>query len=299
MFIDDPTGALSASAAANIQAAQQDAVFDVKVTISTTDTRGALDAKVSGMVTSANTLAIGVDPIHHFTFTHFGIGTGIPRDRYQDVARAGNGEFKQGHWEAGINAIVANATAARHVSNATTTIVVPTQQTTVEHPFPVLPLVGAGLALTLGFFLLWRWNRRKTAEVTATLGDFRDEANQLRSRNIEEQAWHDKMKQKRAGAGAAGPTRTAIRRSRRARAANPGATPVIVQGNIGNDLLTGMLIGEAISRPSPAPSYSPPSHSSSSSDSSSSSWSSSDYSGGSGGGDFGGGFDGGGSGGSF
>jgi uncharacterized membrane protein YgcG len=342
MFIDDPSGALSPQAKAQIQNATS--AFDVKIVISATDTRATLDAKVSEMVNSANTLAIGVDPVHHFTFTHFGVGTGIPRERYQDVARSGNGEFKQGHWGEGINAIVASAAASRQASAATTTIVMPTQQMTVEHPFPVMPMVGAAIALALGFFLLWRWSRRKTAEVAATLDDFRGEAAQMRSRNIEEQGWHDKMKQNQTAATttpdlrnsatpsaapslasaprgyasippAAAPVHVHRPRYHSPVVAAPPAPSVYIQQSGGNDLLTGVLIGEALNRPverervierhytppparhdTPAPSHS------SSSDSSSSSWGDSIgslFDSGSSGGDFGGGFDGGGGGGDF
>jgi len=291
MFIDDQAGVVNG-------VSDTSTVFDVKVVVAATDSRAALDAKVASMVNSANTLAIGVDPVHHYTFTHFGVGAGVPRDQYQEIARAGNGEFKQGHWGAGINAIIANATAARHEARSTnTTIVVPTQVTTVEHPIPVLPFVIGGAVLLLGFFLLWRWNKRRSAEVAKTLNDFQSEAQQMRSRNIEEQGWHDKFGEK-------------VRRSKAARPAAPSQQPqVIVTGSNNDGMLTGLIIGESLAsrRDPPARDYAPApaSHSESawqgSSGSSSSSWdsgsSSSDS--GSGGGDFGGGFDGGGGGGDF
>lgn len=337
MYIDDPSGVLG-SKAAELQSLASP--FDLKIAIVSTDSRAALDARVASMVTSSNTLAIGIDPTHHYTFTHFGVGTGVPRDRYQDIARSGNGEFKAGRWGDGVLAIASNAAAAKKESqHTTTTIVVPSQVTTVEKPVPIWPFALGAAAIALGFWLVWRWNKRRQAEISSTIDDFKSETAQMRSRNVEEQAWHDRFKEGRAAQNdpspraedlQAQPPPPSPRTSRRVVSELPAPPPkapprrvvhhyvpapiapppVVVQQSSGNDLLTGVLIGEAIaSRPAyraPEPEYHrhrtptpDPSSFSSGSGGGGFDWGGSSDSGGSGGGDFGGGFDGGGGGGDF
>ena len=328
MFIDDQAGVISPQAKAAIEGSS--AHFDVKVFVGATDSRGALDARLGQMVNSANTLAIGVDPVHHYTFTHFGVGTGIPRDQFQAVAKAGNGEFHAGRWGEGIQSIIASATAVRREAReaAPSTVVVQTRET-VDHGVPAWPFVLGGLSLALAGVLLARHLRRRQRAMESTLDDFRDEAAQLRSRNIEEQAWHDKMAPKAEALPSVGRCAPQDRPSgvrvipsplpgpmpvfvAPAPAYNQGfqPAPVVVSQSSNDGLLTGVLLGEALAdrRPSYVPPPDPPRYRAPdpepSYSSSSSSWDSGggSFDSGSSGGGFdsgGGGFDGGSGGGDF
>lgn len=52
-----------------------------------------------------NTLAIGIDPMHHFTFVRYGNGTGIPSSEADVIWRQGNVYFKNGAFAEGAIAI--------------------------------------------------------------------------------------------------------------------------------------------------------------------------------------------------
>lgn len=291
MFIDDITHSLSPADLTSIQAARS--ALDVKIVVTSSDSRSALDARVSSMVNSANTLAIGVDPVHRYTFTHFGVGTGINPSDFQLVAKAGNGEFKQGRWADGMQAIIASANSVSTRSGSKATIVQST--TVVERPVSAWPFVAGAAAFIVAIFLLVRWLQRKEEKAATVLRDFRSEADQMRSRNIEEQPWHDKFKAKETTAAA--PLRS------------PSSRREVHHhhhGSGGDNLALGVMIGQA-SAPRPvvvveSPRYSAPEPTHSSSSSSWGSDSSSSYDSGSSGGGFdsgGGGFDGGGGGGDF
>lgn len=191
-FVDDSTGTLGTDAIGRINAATSS--LDVKVVLASTSSRGELDSMVGRLVNSANTVAIGVDPIHHYTFTHFGTGAGIASGDYQTIARAGNGEFKAGHWEQGIEAIIASANAASVRTSARSSVIVQQPVTVVEHPISVWPTVLSFLVMAVvSFFVVRWWLRKRIADQAKVLDGFREEADQMRSRNIEEQGWHDKF----------------------------------------------------------------------------------------------------------
>ena len=329
MFIEDPSGILSASDYASIKTVSSP--LDVKVIVTSADSKPGLDMHVHDLVTSANTLAIGVDPIHHYTFTHFGTGTGIQRGDYQGVARAGNGEFHAGNWAAGIRAIV-NAANAASSEGEHGTVLVTEPTTVVEHPAASWPyLVGFGVLAAI-CLVAWRWMRRKSIAIEKAAQEARDEAQEMRSRNIEEQGWHDKMAAKMPATSpvdapvlASAPPSAAPRQPSRLRSTPrsappryipaptyaPAAIPLIVNQGSNDGLLAGVLLGEAMSRPAvverevvhESPRYERDTGSDAGS-SSSSFDSGSSFDGGSGGGGFdsgggGGGFDGGGGGGGF
>lgn len=191
-FVDDSTGTLGTDAIGRINAATSS--LDVKVVLASTGSRAELDSMAGRLVNSANTVAIGVDPIHHYTFTHFGTGAGIASGDYQTIARAGNGEFKAGHWEQGIEAIIASANAASVRTSARSSVIVQQPVTVVEHPISVWPTVLSFLVMAVvSFFVVRWWLRKRIADQAKVLDGFREEADQMRSRNIEEQGWHDKF----------------------------------------------------------------------------------------------------------
>jgi hypothetical protein len=236
---------------------------------------------VHDLVTSANTLAIGVDPVHHYAYVHFGTGTGIRHGDYIPIERAGNAEFHAGHWGAGVRAIV-NAASAASSQSQRSEVIIQQPTTVVEHGASIWPYFLFGGLLAATVLLVWRWMRRRTVAIENAAQEARDEAQEMRKRNIEEQGWHDKMSQKmgqsepgaaasqaqpvaqiRAVPQAWGPTEVdremqAAYRGTRYQPSQPyvqpAAAPVIIAtqpamygGN--NDFLTGMLVADALERP--------------------------------------------------
>jgi hypothetical protein len=261
MFIEDEAGVLAEPIKQQI--ASTGTTLDVKVLVSTKYSRAELDAKVGQMVNSANTLAIGVDPVHRYTFTHFGTGTKIGATDYREVATAGNGEFKQGNWGPGIKAIVdsANAHAVAHAA-APTAVIIQQPKTVVEQPMPLWPFfVGIG-GLALLFLLLWRWNRKNQEKFDKTIDNLQRETAEFASNNIK--SWdkpatpkptppsHANANYAKARAAEPPPERYTAPSRRWAPPPPvqvvrevPPAPVVIDRGS--NDFLTGMLVGDALS----------------------------------------------------
>lgn len=338
MFIDDTTGVLTESQKDVLNNLTSKA--DVKIVIVSTSSRSELDATVHNLVNTPNTLAIGLDPTHRFTNMHFGSGLGVPSSEFNAIRASGNSEFKQGHWAAGLETIIKNADAeiglARMSTQIATTPVI-VQQPVIEHPVSAVPFVVGGLFILATVILMWRWiarrQQRSEAEARKVVDGFREEADELRSRNIKEAAYYSKIESKDAQST----VKTAgvpIVRQREVAAAHkyippvhlPRSAPattrqvanlgrphvtVVNNGSNSNDLALGIAIGqmstprvvervvERSSTPAPSRSSSYDSGSSSSSydSGSSSSWDSGSSSGGFDSG--GGGFDGGSSGGDF
>lgn len=334
MDIQDLTGRLSSVDHSALEGMRTP--LDVKVLFTSADTRIGLEMQVHDMVTTANTLAIGVDPLHHYAFVHFGTGTGIRHGDYIPIERAGNGEFHLGNWGAGVRAIV-NAASAASSQTQQSEVVIQQPVTVVEHHAAVWPyLLGFGL-LAAACLLAWRWMRRRSISIENAAQEARDEAQEMRARNIEEQGWHDRLGEKMGATPAASPaqpvaqirsippamdvlavpgplprpTRETVFRQPPYQQPSyaPAAVPIIVnQGS--NDLLTNMLLIDALERPQREivrevvrePVYDWGGGSSSDSGGGGSSFDSGGSpsdSGGGGGGDFGGGSDGGGGGGDF
>lgn len=330
MLINDTAGSLSSSDVQVLQSMRTP--FDVHVTVTSADSRLGLEIHTHAEVTSSNTVAIGVDPVHHYTFTHFGTGTGISPTDYQSIAHAGNGEFHVGRWADGIRAIV-NAASAASTEGQRGSVVIQQPTTVVDHEVSPWPFVVGGGVLILVFAFLWHVIRKRQRAVDQSINEFKDEAQELRSRNIEEQGWHDKMaaqmpvdKATRMAVAAspilpappmpAQPPRPANagsgvgrmeldRMLARERAA--ASVPIIVNQSSNDGFLTGMLMGEEMSRPAvverevirETPRYDPPSYDPPDMSSSFDTGSVFDGGGGGGGFDSGGGFDGGGGGGDF
>lgn len=193
MQIQDTTGSLSALDRDMLSGISTP--LDVNILLTAADSRPGLEIQVHDMVTTANTLAIGVDPVHHYVFTHFGTGTGIRKADYLAIEKAGNAEFHAGHWGAGLRAIVNSATAASSQTQRSE-VVIQQPTTVVEHSASAWPfVVGFGL-LAAAVLLVWRWMRRRSIAIENAAQEARDEAQELRKRNIEEQGWHDKLSQK-------------------------------------------------------------------------------------------------------
>jgi uncharacterized membrane protein YgcG len=317
----DTTSKISKSDVLAIDALADKLPFTLNVIVGEYPTRANLDNAVHECITSPTMVCIGVDPAHRYTFTHFGAGTGVPASSFQAVAAAGNPLFRSGDWAGGVTAIAQSAAGSRVSTQAPGVVLHTTETVTRTEP------MGAGwwgligiLAICAVFGGVVAWlSRRNVKKIDNDMQRFREETDALQSRNIEEQGWHDKM------AAKMGPKKEAyiprlthndpapraarakmIARNQAASGTRPPTTHVHVSApaSSGNDLLTGVLIGEALAphntyveprrerEPEPAPF-----HSSSDGDSGAGSSyspspsydSGSSYDGGSSGGDFGGG----------
>ncbi len=330
MFIDDSTGTLTSTDRTNIENAAP-ARMDVKIVIASTGSRAELDASVGRLVNSGNTLAIGVDPVHHYTFTHFGSMLGIPSSNFPAIARAGNVEFKAGHWGDGLRAIVTSAASVQEQAPAFTRsqapVIIQQPSTVIEHPVSAAPFVIGGIVIAAVLCGIIIWLRRRERAAEQERQAFREETERLQARNLEEQTWHDRMAKNQASSPVAPTTQPVPETIRqmidrpvpasiiRERPVYQSPVPVVIpQSSSGNDLLTGLLVGQAMAERREPVYVDPPRHYSRSRtptpvpSSSSSSWdsgsSSSSWDSGSSGGSFdsgssGGGFDSGSSGSDF
>lgn len=270
-----------------------------------------LDMLVSKCITTPNTICVGVDPALRKTRSHFGVDTGVPSSTFQQVALAGNLDFKSGDWANGIKSIIARANAVSVRSDRPAAVVL--QTTKVEQPFPVWPfLVGGGMLLVLVIGVVW-WLRRREQAARKVLDDARGEVGEMASRNIE----HDRIEEfdrRIRQRHVVGTVTTSPKRV--VQPVPPSSTVIVNNPSAGNgDFLTGMMVGEALSyhrtpepeyrrhrtpTPIPVPVYSSPTDTGYDSGGGGGSSGGFDFGGGGGGFDSGGGgFDGGGGGGAF
>jgi len=283
IIVDDQVGVLSPAARQDLAATSTP--HRVVASFVKVASEADLDALVGKCVTTPNTICIGVDPVHHKTRSHFGIDTGVPRSTFQQVSLAGNLDFKTGDWAGGIKSIIARADAVSLRVDRPAAVVIET--TRVEAPFPKWPFyVGFGLlGLLVGFFF-WR-ARKRERELLAARDDMRREAGEYAGKNIEADRDRDVERKFREIEESRRPARRshpAVDWRPEPIAPQPAASQtVVVSSQSGSgDLLTGLVVGEAIGRrertpapeprrhrtPTPVPSYSSDDYSSSSSSSS-------------------------------
>ena len=109
----DTTGSLSADDATALRSAAQTYPFDARVVLgSEWASRESFDRAVGQLVAAPDMVVVGVDPVHHRTSVHFGVGTHIARARWRAIEDAGDGWFRQGQWRSGVEAILAAANAS-------------------------------------------------------------------------------------------------------------------------------------------------------------------------------------------
>jgi uncharacterized membrane protein YgcG len=341
-FVLDSTGTLSSQAKTELESIQTR--FPLHIVFKDEPSQAVLGKDMDACVVTPSTICIGVDPGHRWTSSRFGVDSGIKSGDFAQVSRAGNLDFKQGNWVGGVKAIVSRAELLSTKSNVPTAIVI--QNPIVEHPVPVWPFfLGFGVLAAIGGYVLLTVRRRtKKAleEADKAIQDVREEAAELTSRNIKDERWErslDESLAKKAAIPAkaeeaaipvkvekkdfcpvcstpivnrkcscAKSTTTSHPTRRRAAPVPAPPSPVVVVGSSsGSDLVTGIVVGEALAAnresyhrhrtptPIPAPRRDPTPEPSSSGgdDSSFSSFSSggsdSNFGGGGGGGDFSGG----------
>ncbi len=228
--------------------------------------QAAWEAEVSGAVTASDVLAIGVEKAHRWTTVKAGGSTGIPAGNGASLGDFGNGFFKSGNFGAGIDAIIVHATQVR----AATPVIVdmPTgrgvQPIVLQTTAPIAPRVTDGPGGWFWFLMFAAiaiggiWFVIKRRKINATLRETemeRDEARADRVINEKPFAESPPVSTPRRSAAPDPVRETEPRRYvARPRAIAPSVIAPVVQQQTavnsgGNDLVTGILIGEAISRP--------------------------------------------------
>ena len=136
--------------------AQVDAMpFDVRVwTTDTALSRAAFDAQVSRLVASPTMVVIAVDPTHRRTSVHFGLRTGVARERFAAIGDAGDASFRAGQWRSGISSIVDATRANISAPN--------TQRAAAGFPWG---LVLLGVGTIAGVAMLVRFVRGRASQM--------------------------------------------------------------------------------------------------------------------------------------
>jgi hypothetical protein len=250
--IRDNAGFIPPSDVVRLRADQASWPFDVHVLAEVVDTRDTLEDDAHRAVTNPQVVVLAVDPTHHRTVVRFGNETGVKSGDYDSIAQAGGAHFRAHEvadgFEAMITRVRASREAARAISTSSTPVIV--QEGLSGGTWWLIALsfaCFAGLAVWL-----YRRSKRDREVFSAALDENRLETAELRSRNVEEMLYDD------TGVRAHAPRPvTAMRSGRVAGAPMPSpvvsspviTSPVIVNNTGGNDLLTGMLIGEELNRP--------------------------------------------------
>jgi len=111
--VRDDAALLTSSDRSALQAAASRAPFDVRLlTSSTYPDQASFSRYVGGQVSEPNMIVVGLDPVNHHTQVHFGTGTRIAQSNWSAIERAGNTQFRDKHWVAGVTSIVDQASAS-------------------------------------------------------------------------------------------------------------------------------------------------------------------------------------------
>jgi uncharacterized membrane protein YgcG len=268
--VNDLTNTLTPTAKADLEATPTQ--HRVKANFLNTSSQQDMDRLMGDCVDTPNTVCIGVDPVHHWTFSHFGVDTGVRSSDFTQVAKAGDLDFKQAQWTDGIKSIISRANAVSIKSNAPAAVVI--NQPVVEKDFPLWPFFLGGVIMIIGIIAFVEWARKKNQQAQDTLNDARSEVFEMASRNINQgelssfdkklspecTEWLDKNKENvfnvtsnRQKGGITAAKVTTHKAVKPVHHYNPATgerhrTPApVVVNNSSNDLLTGVLVGQAIS----------------------------------------------------
>lgn len=263
--IKDELGALDASQKQQLQDRFQAYRFDAYVLVGDgTLSKRDFDARVSSYATGEHkTLSIGIDPKHRHTFVRASSDFGLPDG--PEVAAAGNGHFKRGDLVGGIDAIAAKAreasAATRVVQGAGGNIVVHEQKTSAGVWWL---LGGVSLAVLIVAGYAWIRARKRDREHRERMAELDLEISDRQLKRLENEEEQD-FERRLAGASVSrpalgiaaseramtGPQRGRTWDGRAPAHLDPFPAPAVHhhhhQQSGGNDLLTGVLIGNALS----------------------------------------------------
>jgi hypothetical protein len=117
--VKDTAAVLSSADRSQIQAAVARYPFDVRVlTSSAYADQAGFSRYVGAQVNEANEVVVGFDPVHHHTQVHFGTGSHVAQSSWGGIERAGNNDFRDSRWGAGVVAVLDQASAAVTMSGA-------------------------------------------------------------------------------------------------------------------------------------------------------------------------------------
>lgn len=194
VYIHDDASTFSSADIATLQGEAARWPFTLHVLTRATSSKAELASLVHQCITGPDIVCVGLDAANHRTETHFGTATGVRPQDFNSVAAAGNASFKTGNWRGGIEAIADQAKVSTQASSA----VVVVQQAAPESLSPIVGWsIVAVAAWLVAAFIVWRVRKQQrdlSAKLNADMAGFREETEQLRSRNSEEQDWHDKYK---------------------------------------------------------------------------------------------------------
>jgi uncharacterized membrane protein YgcG len=179
IIVKDSIGVLTPAAKADLEAGQSP--FRVKVLFESTS-KPELQAHVHACVDTPNTLCVGVDPGHRFTWTEIGIDTGIKSGDYQQVGRAGSPDFAAGRWADGVKAIISRGAVLSQRSADHTAVTIQQPTTVVEHSTPVWPIVaGFGVLVVI----IWALVRKLRRDVRQARTELQEERGEYLHRNVD------------------------------------------------------------------------------------------------------------------
>jgi len=278
--INDTIGILRPLDRAAITATAVSSPFRVKVLFEKTS-KPEMQQQLHRCVDTPATICIGVDPVHHYTFTEFGVATQISPVDFQDVGRAGTADFRQGHWASGVMAIIERGVTLRHYEMtpasspaAVTPVIIEQPRMVVERPIPIWPfVVGFGILMACAL-VAWRLLHKQAKKTEEAIKGLNEERFEYASRNIMADDDFEK-KISSIAATTTDDTKTAAQSSssratlftptQPSRAvpfmiptlptpSPPSSPTVIVDSGRGDDrFFEGMMMGEVLSRPIPEP----------------------------------------------
>lgn len=309
--IHDNAGILDGSAKDAVTQAAEKSPFEVHVlTVSSAPSQADFERQVSASVTGTSVLSVGIEMQHHITTVMYGGATGVPQGNGKRLGDSARPFFRAGNFGQGIAAIIVGTAQMREAAPVvmdvpSATPGVPPQTVVVEANKQVAPPIevegGHPVLWTLFFVTLiggfaWYFVAKRKREMEAYEQSLatdvidRDEqwrwqATRSASPNApapverEEPSYNPSLPVSVSNAPRITPayrrSYTPSYSSRPSVSAPAPSTTVINNTTSGGngDLATGILLGQALSRPShdtyierdvvrevPAPSYTPPAY---------------------------------------
>jgi uncharacterized membrane protein YgcG len=228
MKINDAAHILSEADISAINAAAGSWPFDTSLTTGNFSSRSAFEHEVSAAVTGPNVVSIGLDAGHHFVSVHFGKGVNIPHGRWDAISRAGTSSFREGRWADGIKQIGSQASAS-----------VEARATTLASAHPASPATDytaywvAGGIIVFAALVLWLVfrRRREVYGYVPSMPAYEDASVSPSPGYAKARGWTSGVAPVNYAPAPVAPVYT---------------QPVVVH-NGGNDLLTGVILGEMMS----------------------------------------------------